>query len=94
MKSYIEKELIEVQVEHIKKEIKKVEMMIRNQYDDTFHIATLRCNYEIDIEDVETLEEKLDVYKTWYEKVLYLQLEFQEEYESSNEDVLISGIDY
>ncbi|WP_066495846.1 hypothetical protein [Abyssisolibacter fermentans] len=61
MKPYIEQELLEIQVEYIEKEIKKADMMIRNQYDDTLHLVILKCNYEIDLEDAKTLGEKLDL---------------------------------
>jgi hypothetical protein len=92
MKSYIEKELEKLQIEHIAKEIKKTEMIIRNQYDDTLDMLTFRCNYEVALKDSETLKEKLGIYKTWYEKILYLQLKLQEEYKVLDVDFSIDSL--
>ena len=86
MKSYIEKELIEIQIKHIQKEIDKVEMIIRHRYDDTILLITLRSDFEVDLDDVETLGEKLFLYKTWYEQLLYLKNQLQEYYEPIDEE--------
>lgn len=69
-------------------------MIIRNQYDDTLDMIILRCNCEVDLEVAVTQEEKLVIYKIWYEQVLYLQLQFQEECKLSEGEFLIAGIEY
>lgn len=94
MKLNIEKELVEVQINHIQREISRVEMVLRNKDYDTIDFIVLQSNYEVDLEDATTLEEKLDIYKTWYQQVLYLLFEYQEETKSLDDDILIAGIDY
>lgn len=94
MRFDIERELIEVQIKYIQKEISMIEMVLRNKDYDTMDFIILQSNNEIDLEDATTLEEKLDIHKTWYQQVLYLLFEYQDENESLDDDILIAGIDY
>lgn len=94
MKISIEKELIEVQVKYIQREISRIEMVLRNKDYDTLDFIILQGNYEVKLEYSTTLEGKLDIYKVWYQQVLYLLFEYQEENESFDDDILIVGIDY
>lgn len=94
MRFDIERELIEVQIKYIQKEISMIEMVLRNKDYDTMDFIILQSNNEIDLEDATTLEEKLDIYKTWYQQILYLLFEYKEENESLDDDILIAGIDY
>lgn len=93
MKFDIEKELIQVQIKYIQKEISMIEMVLRNKDYDTLDFIILQSNYEVDLEDATTLEEKLDIYKNWYNQILYLLFEYQEENEPLD-DISIAGIDY
>lgn len=81
MKFDIEKELIEVQIKYIHKEISMIEMVLRNKDYDSMDLIILQSSNEVDLEDATTLEEKLNIYKSWYQQVLYLLLEYQEENE-------------
>lgn len=94
MKFDIEKELIEVQIKYIQKEISMIEMVLRNKDYDTMDFIILQSNNEVDLEDATTLKEKLNIYKTWYQQILYLLFEYKEENESLDDDILIAGIDY
>jgi hypothetical protein len=94
MKFDVEKELIEVQIKYIQKEISLIEMVLRNKDYDTLDFIILQSSNEVDLEDATTLEEKLNIYKSWYEQVLYLLFEYQEENESLDDDIVIAGIDY
>lgn len=94
MKFDIEKELIEVQIKYIHKEISMIEMVLRNKDYDSMDLIILQSSNEVDLEDATTLEEKLNIYKSWYQQVLYLLLEYQEENEWLDNDILIVGIDY
>ncbi len=94
MKFDIEKELIEVQIKYIQREISMIEMVLRNKDYDTMDFIVLQSNNEVDLEDATTLKEKLNIYKTWYQQILYLLFEYQEENESLDDDILIAGIDY
>ncbi|CAK7060541.1 hypothetical protein CIW83_15475 [Tissierella sp. P1] len=94
MKLSVEKELIEVQTKYIQREISRIEMVLRNKDYDTMDFIILQSNNEVDLEDAATLEEKLDIYKTWYQQVLCLLFEYQEENESLDDNILLAGIDY
>ncbi|ABW18153.1 hypothetical protein [Alkaliphilus oremlandii] len=94
MKFDVDKELIEVQIKYIQKEISMIEMVLRNKDYDTLDFIILQSNYEVDLGDTATLEERLNVYKSWYEQVLYLLFEYEEENESLDDDILVVGIDY
>lgn len=94
MKFDIEKELIEVQIKYIQKEICIIEMVLRNKDYDSMDLIILQSSNEVDLEDATTLEEKLDIYKNWYHQVLFLLFEYQDENESLDDDILIAGIDY
>lgn len=94
MKLSVEKELIEVQTKYIQREISRIEMVLRNKDYDTMDFIILQSNNEVDLEDAATLEEKLYIYKTWYQQVLCLLFEYQEENESLDDNILLAGIDY
>lgn len=69
-------------------------MVLRNKDYDTMDFIILQSNNEVDLEDAATLEEKLDIYKTWYQQILCLLFEYQEENESLDDNILLAGIDY
>ena len=57
MKFDVEKELIEVQIKYIQKEISLIEMVLRNKDYDTLDFIILQSSNEVDLEDATTLEE-------------------------------------
>jgi len=94
MKSNIQELLIEFQIKHFQEEIESMEMLLRGTEYDTLALLTIASTHEVELEEAESLQEQLEIYKSWYQQILYIFNKFLEDDEYVDDDWQIAGIDY
>ncbi len=94
MKSNILELSIELQIKHIQEEIISMEMLLKDTDYDTVMLLTISSTHEVELEEAESLQEQLEIYKSWYQQILYIFIKFLEDDEYMDDDWLIAGVDY
>lgn len=94
MKSNILELSIELQIKHIQEEIESMEMLLKDTDYDTVMLLTISSTHEVELEEAESLQEQLEIYKSWYQQILYIFTKFLEDDEYMDDDWLIAGVDY
>ena len=94
MKSNILEFSIEFQIKHYQDEIESMEMLLKDTDYDTVMLLTISSTHEVELEEAESLQEQLEIYKSWYQQILYIFTKFLEDDEYMDDDWLIAGVDY
>lgn len=94
MKSNILDLSIELQIKHFQEEIESMEMLLKDTDYDTVMLLTISSTHEVELEETESLHEQLEIYKSWYQQILYIFNKFLQDDEYVDDDWLIAGVDY
>ena len=94
MKSNILELSIELQIKHFQEEIESMEMLLKDTDYDTVMLLTISSTHEVELEETESLHEQLEIYKSWYQQILYIFNKFLQDDEYVDDDWLIAGVDY
>lgn len=94
MKSNILELSIEFQIKHYQEEIESMEMLLKDTDYDTVMLLTISSTHEVELEEAESLQEQLEIYKSWYQQILYIFNKFLQDDEYVDDDWLIAGVDY
>jgi len=94
MKSTILELSIEFQIKHYQDEIESMEMLLKDTDYDTVMLLTISSTHEVELEEAESLQERLQIYKSWYQQILYIFNKFLQDDEYVDDDWLIAGVDY
>jgi hypothetical protein len=94
MKSNIQELLIEFQIKHYQDEIESMEMLLKDTDYDTVMLLTISSTHEVELVEAESLQERLEIYKSWYQQILYIFNKFLQDDEYVDDDWLIAGVDY
>jgi hypothetical protein len=94
MKSNIPEISIELQIKHFQEEIASMEMLLKGTAYDTLALLTISSTHEVELEETESLQEQLEIYKSWYQQILYIFNKFLQDDEYVDDDWLIAGVDY
>jgi len=94
MKSNILELSIEFQIKHYQEEIESMEILLNNTDYDTVMLLTISSTHEVELEEAESLQEQLEIYKSWYQQILYMFNKFLQDDEYVDDDWLITGVDY
>lgn len=94
MKSNILELSIELQIKHFQEEIESMEMLLKDTNYDTVMLLTISSTHEVELEETESLHEQLEIYKSWYQQILYIFNKFLQDDEYVDDDWLIAGVDY
>ena len=71
-----------------------MEMLLKDTDYDTVMLLTISSTHEVELEEAESLQEQLEIYKSWYQQILYIFIKFLEDDEYMDDDWLIAGVDY
>lgn len=94
MKSNILEFSIEFQIKHYQDEIESMEMLLKDTDYDTVMLLTISSTHEVELVEAESLQERLEIYKSWYQQILYIFNKFLQDDEYVDDDWLIAGVDY
>lgn len=94
MKSNILELSIKLQIKHFQEEIESMEMLLKDTDYDTVMLLTISSTHEVELEETESLQEQLEIYKSWYQQILYIFNKFLKDDEYVDDEWLIAGVDY
>ena len=94
MKSNILEFSIEFQIKHFQEEIESMEMLLKDTDYGTVMLLTISSTHEVELVEAESLQERLEIYKSWYQQILYIFNKFLQDDEYVDDDWLIAGVDY
>ncbi len=71
-----------------------MEMLLKYIDYDTVMLLTISSTHEVELEETESLHEQLEIYKSWYQQILYIFKKFLQDDDYVDDDWLIAGVDY
>lgn len=86
MKSNILELSIEFQIKHYQEEIESMEILLKDTDYDTVMLLTISSTHEVELEEAESLQEQLEIYKSWYQQILYMYNKFLQDDEYVDDD--------
>lgn len=86
MKSNILELSIEFQIKHYQEEIESMEILLKDTDYDTVMLLTISSTHEVELEEAESLQEQLEIYKSWYQQILYMFNKFLQDDEYVDDD--------